>query len=114
MRLQLMVRVSVIYAEDASSADVSVSMSDCDFVGSEQAWREKTETNMKEQARYREELLQVKKRKAETASFGEKMRAADMLKDDPSLSSVEALRKAAELMDSISEQCVHCPTTFIC
>ncbi len=109
-----MVRVSDNYVEDASNADVSVSMSASDFVGSEQAWTEKKEADMKERARYREELLQVKKRKAETASFGEKMRAADMLKDDPSLSSVEALRKAAELMDSISEQCVHCPTTFIC
>jgi len=102
MRLQLMVRVSDNYVEDASNADVSVSMSASDFVGSEQAWTEKKEADMKERARYREELLQVKKRKAETASFGERMRAADMLrKDDPSLSWAEALRKAAELMDSI-------------
>ena len=44
----------------------------------------------------------MKKRKAETASFGEKLRAADMLRnDDPSLTWAEALRKAAELMDSI-------------
>jgi len=56
----------------------------------------------------------VKKRKAETASFGEKLRAADMLRnDDPSLTWAEALRKAAELMYSIGEQCVHCPTTSI-
>jgi len=81
---------------------VSISISASDFVGSEQAWTEKKEADMKERARYREELLQVKKRKAETASFGERMRAADMLrKDDPSLSWAEALRKAAELMDSI-------------
>ena len=81
---------------------MSISISASDFVGSEQARREKKEADMKEQARYREELLQVKKRKAETASFGEKLRAADMLRnDDPSLTWAEALRKAAELMDSI-------------
>jgi hypothetical protein len=77
-------------------------MSASDFVGGEQAWREKKEADMKEQARYREEVLQVKRRKAETASFGEKMRASDMLrKDDPSLSWAEALRKAAGLMESM-------------
>jgi len=101
MRLQLMARVSDNYVEDASGADVSISISS-DFLGSKQAWREKKVADMKEQARYREELLQVKKRKAETASFGEQMRTADMLrKDDPSLSWAEALRKAAKLMDSI-------------
>jgi len=102
MRLQLMDRLSDTYVKDASSADESVSMSGSDFIGSEQAWREEKEADMKQQARYREGLLQVKKRKAETASFGEKMGAADMLRtDDPSLSWAEALRKAAELMDSI-------------
>ncbi len=81
---------------------MSISISASDFVGSEQARREKKEADMKEQARYREELLQLKKQKAETARFGERMNAADMLrKDNPSLSWAEALRKAAELMDSI-------------
>jgi len=102
MRLQLMARVSDNYVEDASGADVSISISASDFLGSKQAWREKKVADMKEQARYREELLQLKKKKAETARFGERMNAADMLrKDNPSLSWAEALRKAAELMDSI-------------
>ena len=47
---------------------------------SEQAWREKKEADMKGQARYREELLQLKKSKVETASVGEKMRAPDKLR----------------------------------
>ena len=95
-------RLSDTYVKDASSADESVSMSGSDFIGSEQAWREEKEADMKQQARYREELLQLKKKKAETARFGERMNAADMLrKDNPSLSWAEALRKAAGLRESM-------------
>ncbi len=79
-----MIKLSDYYVEDAASTDASVSMPASDFVGGEQAWNEKKEADMKEQARYREELLQVKRRKAETARFGERIRVADMLtKDEP-------------------------------
>jgi len=71
-----MIKLSDYYVEDAASTDASVSMPASDFVGGEQAWNEKKEADMKEQARYR--------RKAETARFGERIRVADMLtKDEP-------------------------------
>lgn len=94
-----MAEVLAEYDEAEDGPDALVNLSAQGVANEERAWRGKKEDALGKQEKYREEKLELERKRVRAIDFGERMRGARELRDgDPSLSLVEAFRMAGEMM----------------
>ena len=94
-----MAEVLAEYSEAEDGPDSLINLSAQSVANKERMWREKKQDALGKQERYREEKLELERKRVRANEFGERMRAARELRgEDSSLSMVEAFRMAGEMM----------------